>query len=85
MQASVRAAFGRDKLRQYGVVLVPKSPGLPTVADAIVTSAATTDVVLPAPTPGATVSRASASGPRSCPRDGSGPLGYGWQEAGWTR
>jgi hypothetical protein len=40
---------------QYGVVLVPKSPDLPTVADAVVRSGATTTVRLPAPTAGATV------------------------------
>jgi hypothetical protein len=40
---------------QYGVVLVPKSPGLPTVANAIVQSGATTAVRLVAPATGATV------------------------------
>jgi hypothetical protein len=41
---------------EYGVVLVPKSPGLPTVADAVVQSGRTTSVTLPAPEAGATVS-----------------------------
>ncbi|GAA2749614.1 hypothetical protein [Amnibacterium kyonggiense] len=40
---------------QYGVVLVPKSPGLPVVGDAIVRSGATTTVALDEPVTGATV------------------------------
>lgn len=41
---------------QYGVVLVPKSPNLPTVANAIVRTGGTTSVRLPTPVAGATVS-----------------------------
>jgi hypothetical protein len=40
---------------QYGVVLVPKAPGLPTVANGIVRSDATTTVTLAKPVTGATV------------------------------
>ena len=40
---------------QYGVVLIPRSPGLPTVANAIVRSGATTAVTLSRPVTGATV------------------------------
>ncbi|WP_375388519.1 hypothetical protein [uncultured Amnibacterium sp.] len=40
---------------QYGVVLVPRSPDLPSVADAIVTGGATTTVRPVLPVPGATV------------------------------
>jgi hypothetical protein len=40
---------------QYGVVLVPRSPALPTVADAVVRGGATTPVSLPTPEAGATV------------------------------
>jgi hypothetical protein len=40
---------------QYGVVLVPKAPGLPTVANGIVRSGTTTKVTLASPVTGATV------------------------------
>ncbi|RIX28783.1 carboxypeptidase-like regulatory domain-containing protein [Amnibacterium setariae] len=41
---------------QYGVVLVPKAPGLPVVGNAIVPSGGTTTVTLSQPVTGATVS-----------------------------
>jgi hypothetical protein len=54
---------------QYGVVLVPKAPNLPTVADAVVTSGNTTTVTLPRPEAGATVS--------GTVRTVAGPVGSG--------